>query len=58
MDYPVLGHFDPTVEPAEPHISGEEEQELLCKYPGPSHHTCFFRAPRQIAAVGIVIQLG
>lgn len=30
MDYPVLGHYDPTVE-ATDHGSGEEEQELLCK---------------------------
>jgi len=32
MDYPVLGHYDPTVE-ATDHGSGEEEQELLCKCP-------------------------
>ncbi|EFN73985.1 PAB-dependent poly(A)-specific ribonuclease subunit 2 [Camponotus floridanus] len=34
MDYPVLGHYDPTVE-ATDHGSGEEEQELLweeCNY--------------------------
>lgn len=31
MEYPVLGHYDPTVE-ATDHGSGEEEQELLCKY--------------------------
>lgn len=28
----MLGHYDPTVEAAD-HGSGEEEQELLCKFP-------------------------
>lgn len=45
MEYPVLGHYDPTVE-ATDHGSGEEEQELLCEY---RVFVFFFFTPRWIS---------